>query len=92
MFEDTKERSCQSKDREYNGQKQMDKRTKMIYTTIYRKQNIEQFELHWKPGVNSGVTGGSQFLSTSGTRRVIAKRHKHHAILKLCWTPGYVNK
>ena len=50
MFEDNKVviRNFKSKNRQYNGQKKMEKGYTciMIYKTLYRKLKIEKHELH----------------------------------------------
>ena len=55
-FEDTKEatRSRKSKeDTQYNDKKKKTQGQAKIYKTLHRKQNIEQHELNYKPGVDS---------------------------------------
>ena len=66
----------------------------MIYKTLQRKQKNEQYELHYKPGLNSGAPEGLAVPVPHVTPVVVLLNgtNIHHLTSKLCWTQVNVNK
>ena len=60
----------------------------MIYTTIYRKLNIEQLEPNKTPGVNSGVPEGSA-VSLMGLVALILLKIRDKSCLRKGHTCDY---
>jgi hypothetical protein len=78
--------------RQNNDQKKKDKSQTTIYKTLHRKLKSSNTNPIKNRGELRCSRRVSSSCSTSDTRRVTDKRHKHHMTWKPCWTPVCVNK
>jgi len=86
-FDDTKWviKSCNLKDRQYNGQQKKAQKDKWRSIKHYTELKIETHR-----GELTRFWRVSSSCSTSATRRVTAKWHEYYLSWKACWTPVYV--
>jgi hypothetical protein len=73
----------------HNVQKENDKKTNSgrQYTT-HKTKDLTPLKTGGEPRLSARI---SSLCSTSDNRYITVKRHEHHAIWKMCWTPIYIN-